>query len=194
VDLDAAEPGDLLVYDTVGGAPSHVAIFLGGGRMIHAASQGPRTGVIVSGLEDSYFGPRFLGARRIIGARAAAAQGAAPGHGEDRAAEPIGFTLSASPSVYDDPIPAAAGSSLAFTIRNGTGAEGIFVFSFYRVDPGTGKYDPIREERRSLKAGASAEIAPVALEKAGIYRLNVKTAGNTQLMRRTWKAIGPAAP
>lgn len=191
VDLDAARPGDLLVYDTVGGAPSHVAIFLGGGRMIHAASQGPRTGVIVSELDDSYFGPRFLGARRVLGA---AARGAAAGREEDREAEPIGFALSASPSVYDDPIPAETGSSLAFTIRNGTGADGTFVFSFYFVDPATGKYVPIREERKALKAGASIEIPPIPIERAGIYRLNAKTAGNTQLMQRTWKAVeaGPA--
>ncbi|MBL8966318.1 MAG: C40 family peptidase, partial [Spirochaetaceae bacterium] len=60
-------PGDILVFDTVGGSPSHVAIFLGGTSMIHAASAGPRTGVIVSPLDDSYFGPRFIGARSFLG-------------------------------------------------------------------------------------------------------------------------------
>jgi len=198
VDIGVARPGDLLVYDTVGGAPSHVAIFLGGGRMIHAASQGPRTGVIVSELEDSYFEPRFLGARRIIAAQGSSVApstdlaGAKPASArgeDDKVVEPIGFALSASPSVYDDPIPAAVGSSLAFIVRNGTGADGIFVFAFYRVDPSTKKYVPIREERRQLKAGASTQVAAVVLDEEGIYRLNVKTAGNTQLMQRTWRAV-----
>jgi cell wall-associated NlpC family hydrolase len=207
IDLDEAKPGDLLVYDTVGGAPSHVAIFLGGGRMIHAASQGPRTGVIVSGLDDSYFGPRFLGARRVLGSRSpggprsaggaqAAAQGAsasggAGGREADRAGEPIGFALSALPSVYDDPIPAVSGTALSFVIRNNTGADGAFVFSFYFIDPDSKKYVPLREERRTLKAGAAIEIPSVALESPGVYRLNVKTAGDEQLMRRTWRAVEP---
>jgi hypothetical protein len=197
IDLDAAKPGDLLVYDTVGGAPSHVAIFLGGGRMIHAASQGPRTGVIVSELDDSYFGPRFLGARRILGGRppdGARPDGAAAGREADRAVEPIGFALSALPSVYEDPIPAASGTSLSFTVRNGTGSDGVFVFSFYFIDPETRKYLPLREERKTLKAGASIEIQSVRLERSGVYRLNVKTAGNEQLMQRTWRAVEPAAP
>jgi hypothetical protein len=203
VGLGLAKPGDLLVYDTVGGAPSHVAIFLGDGRMIHAASQGTRTGVIVSKLEESYFPPRFLGVRRILGVQgpatvaaakppAAASTAAKPAIAKaekERVVEPIGFALSAKPSVYDDPIPAAIGASLAFVVRNETGADGVFVFAFYRVDPATKKYLPIREDRRPLKAGASVEIPPVTFDKAGIYRLNVKTAGNTQLMQRTWKVV-----
>ncbi len=59
-------PGDVLVFDTVGGAPSHVALYLGDSTMIHAVSAGPKTGVIVSRLDDSYFGPRYLGARRFL--------------------------------------------------------------------------------------------------------------------------------
>ena len=58
--------GDVIVFDTVGGAPSHVAIYLGDETFIHAASDGPKTGVIVSTLKDRYFGPRIIGARSFI--------------------------------------------------------------------------------------------------------------------------------
>ncbi|MFA6508618.1 MAG: NlpC/P60 family protein [Treponemataceae bacterium] len=63
---ERAKPGDVLVFDTVGGAPSHVAIVLDDGSMIHAASDGPRTGVIVSPKNDKYFAPRLIGARVFI--------------------------------------------------------------------------------------------------------------------------------
>jgi hypothetical protein len=62
----SAKPGDILVFDTVGGGPSHVGIFLGKGTMIHAASEGPATGVIVSSLRDRYYVKRLLGARNFL--------------------------------------------------------------------------------------------------------------------------------
>lgn len=58
-------PGDLIFFDTAGG-PSHVGIFSGEGHFIHAASEGPKTGVIVSSLSENYYRSRFLGARRVL--------------------------------------------------------------------------------------------------------------------------------
>jgi len=62
--------GDLLFFDTESqGRPSlasHVGIYAGQGRFIHAASEGSRTGVIVSHLDNPYYRDRFLGARRVI--------------------------------------------------------------------------------------------------------------------------------
>jgi len=62
--------GDLLFFDTqTQGSPvvaSHVGIYAGSGRFIHAASQGSRTGVIVSWLSNPYYRDRFLGARRVV--------------------------------------------------------------------------------------------------------------------------------
>ncbi len=67
--------GDLVFFDTeTKGPPSvpcHVGIYAGRGRFIHAASEGSRTGVIVSPLDSPYYRERFLGARRIIPWRAA---------------------------------------------------------------------------------------------------------------------------
>jgi hypothetical protein len=66
VDVSSATTGDVLVFDTVGGAPSHVALILDRSAIIHAVSEGPKTGVIVSPVQDRYFGPRILGARVFI--------------------------------------------------------------------------------------------------------------------------------
>jgi cell wall-associated NlpC family hydrolase len=68
IDWRAARPGDVFVYDTVGGAPSHVSIVVGDGTVIHAVSDGPRTGVIVSPMTDRYWTPRLIAARTFLSA------------------------------------------------------------------------------------------------------------------------------
>ncbi len=62
--------GDLVFFDTESkvapSVPCHVGIYAGGGRFIHAASEGRHTGVIISQLASPYYHDRFLGARRVI--------------------------------------------------------------------------------------------------------------------------------
>ena len=62
--------GDLVFFDTESAdkprAPTHVGIYAGNGVFVHAASEGSRTGVIVSPLESPYYSGRFLGARRVV--------------------------------------------------------------------------------------------------------------------------------
>ena len=61
---------DLVFFDTDSEGPphvaSHVGIYAGGGRFIHAASEGSHTGVIVSSLDNPYYSERFIGARRVV--------------------------------------------------------------------------------------------------------------------------------
>jgi cell wall-associated NlpC family hydrolase len=66
IDATTAKAGDVYIYDTVGGVPSHVAIVVGDGTVIHAVSDGPKTGVIVSPLVDRYWSPRLIAARAFI--------------------------------------------------------------------------------------------------------------------------------
>lgn len=57
------QAGDLVFFaNTYAPGLSHVGIFIGGGRFIHAGSE--RTGVTVSALNDPYWGPRYYGATR----------------------------------------------------------------------------------------------------------------------------------
>jgi cell wall-associated NlpC family hydrolase len=57
------QPGDLLFFATSGGRKvTHVAIYIGNGQMIHSATS---KGVSIASINNSYWKPRFIGAKRI---------------------------------------------------------------------------------------------------------------------------------
>jgi probable lipoprotein NlpC len=60
------EPGDILLFGSED-AVDHVAIALSRDSFIHAASTGPRTGVIISSLAEESWKARLVSARRIEG-------------------------------------------------------------------------------------------------------------------------------
>jgi murein DD-endopeptidase len=64
VDVDHLEPGDLLFFKTQGDGVSHVAIYAGSGRFVHA----PQTGKTIElrELDDGYYKPRLVGAGRLF--------------------------------------------------------------------------------------------------------------------------------
>jgi cell wall-associated NlpC family hydrolase len=65
VEAEELKPGDLVFFNTMRKAFSHVGIYTGDNKFVHAAST--RTGaVVVSDMKDSYWSKRFDGARRIL--------------------------------------------------------------------------------------------------------------------------------
>jgi cell wall-associated NlpC family hydrolase len=75
IDKSELKPGDLVFFNTMRRAFSHVGIYLGDGKFIHS----PRTGaqVRVEDMGTSYWARRFEGARRVDGGPAALAAGSA---------------------------------------------------------------------------------------------------------------------
>jgi LysM repeat protein len=57
------QKGDLVFFQTYARFPSHVGIYLGNRKMIHASSRDRR--VVISTMDTPYYLSRFLGARRI---------------------------------------------------------------------------------------------------------------------------------
>lgn len=63
VSLEEIEPGDLLFFSTYREGPSHVGIYIGKGKMIHASES---SGIRVNRIDEPYWQKRFLFARRVI--------------------------------------------------------------------------------------------------------------------------------
>lgn len=59
------QPGDLVFFNTLNRAFSHVGIYLGENRFVHSTSSATGT-VMVSRMNDNYWSKRFDGARRLI--------------------------------------------------------------------------------------------------------------------------------
>lgn len=64
VKRDELKPGDLVFFNTLKRSFSHVGIYIGEGRFVHAPSRGRM--VRVDRLDDRYWKPRYAGARRAL--------------------------------------------------------------------------------------------------------------------------------
>jgi peptidoglycan DL-endopeptidase CwlO len=62
ISLSDLKPGDLVFFSTYAPGASHVGIYLGYDMMINAEDNG----VSISNIQNSYWGPRCIGARRIL--------------------------------------------------------------------------------------------------------------------------------
>lgn len=59
------QPGDLVFFNTMRKPYSHVGIYAGDGKFVHASSSHTKK-VMVSNMKDGYWSKRFDGARRVI--------------------------------------------------------------------------------------------------------------------------------
>jgi hypothetical protein len=96
----------------------------------------------------------------------------------------IGFVIPAEKKTFTDRIPTAAGTSVAFTLTNGTGKDGTFMVLFFRIDPRTYKLQQIHEEKVKLAAKAAFSLPPYNYELPGKYKLVVKDSWGNQLFER----------
>jgi cell wall-associated NlpC family hydrolase len=63
VSAEELRPGDLVFYNTLGREFSHVGIYLGEHRFVHAPSSGGTVGIV--SMRNGYWARRYSGARRV---------------------------------------------------------------------------------------------------------------------------------
>jgi cell wall-associated NlpC family hydrolase len=64
IDPEQKQPGDLVFFNTLGSPHSHVGVYIGNGRFVHASN--PRTGVRVDQLSNRYYAQRFEGVHTLL--------------------------------------------------------------------------------------------------------------------------------
>jgi cell wall-associated NlpC family hydrolase len=64
IDRTELQPGDLVFFNTLGARHSHVGVYVGDGRFVHASN--PRTGVRIDALSSNYYAQRFEGAHSLL--------------------------------------------------------------------------------------------------------------------------------
>ena len=64
IDRDSLQPGDLVFFSPRGGRVSHIGIYVGEGRFVHAPSQGGT--VRLDSLDSKYWRHAYRGAKRVL--------------------------------------------------------------------------------------------------------------------------------
>jgi cell wall-associated NlpC family hydrolase len=82
IERQELQPGDLVFFNTMRRAFSHVGIYVGEGKFIHSPKPGQQ--VRVEDMGGSYWQRRFDGARRVVGAGETASAAAADAARERR--------------------------------------------------------------------------------------------------------------
>ncbi|MDU4959786.1 MAG: NlpC/P60 family protein [Sporomusaceae bacterium] len=63
ISMNRLQPGDLVFFSTYAPGASHSGIYIGDGSFISATSS---RGIAVDRISSSYWGPRYIGARRVL--------------------------------------------------------------------------------------------------------------------------------
>lgn len=65
LEISELQPGDLVFFNTLNQAYSHVGVYIGESRFVHASSSQTKA-VMVSDMTQPYWSRRYEGARRLI--------------------------------------------------------------------------------------------------------------------------------
>lgn len=85
IDASEREAGDLVFFKTTAsGKVSHVGLYIGNSQFIHAASDGPNTGVIISSLKEGYWKAHYFDTRRYLPASNSELLGDSKSSGENK--------------------------------------------------------------------------------------------------------------
>ena len=147
------QAGDLLFFSDNGSKVTHVAIYLGDGKMIHAASSGVKTGVIISEVTESYWKRTYYCAGRIIDSVAALADNSGSHGSSSNTSNNGGTSLGTVPSggtVVTNVNKPEKETQQADTEQNSIPSEGIVIATVNKKDKET-KEDKEKEPNPFLE-------------------------------------------
>ena len=178
IETSELQIGDMVFFVTVGSAVSHLGIYAGGGRFIHAASEGPSTGVIYSRLDEAYWRRTYKGAGRALPWDDAAAEAMAAALNAAQGSQPSAY---AAPAGYAEPAARAWAESGLFA---GFGAA----FTFGGLFDGSssvfrGLSTTAAIGYKWVKYRAGLELRPELDRAMGVFRLPITLSVGTDIIQ-----------
>jgi cell wall-associated NlpC family hydrolase len=162
VDPSQLKVGDVVTFvDTYQPGLSHVAIYLGGTKMVHAADEAQ--GVTVSDMMDSYWKPRFFRAMRP---GEPAAQGPQPAPGWGNTILTVNGPAPAPPGGSAAPVPTTSSSTPATTSASPAGDSTTPAASAPSAGDATSASDAVASDAaKADEVAASTANAPAPKSK-----------------------------
>ena len=172
----AREAGDLVFFKTTSsGTVSHVGIYIGNEQFIHAASDGPNTGVIISSLRESYWKAHYTGTGRFLPSSGDAALSSSKADaGSGSASGAVAVAAGASPVAA----PVAAGVASG---SEGAGAAGAAGASATSSRSSKTKVTASRTSSTSRSSTAHPFLSAVILDGSLFLDWNFFTSKNIRL-------------
>jgi rare lipoprotein A len=185
VNKNDLQPGDIIVFNTTGSGASHVAIYMDGGQMIHAASAGSPTGVIISQQNESYWAQRVMGYRTFVGVSMTKTSALSASR---MTITDFPVEISGNLRRVTEALPVLAGTALRFMVSNRTGADGEFTLNFYKVGASgaNAQTETLTVQNGNDVTSAASGICICA--ETGQYRLEITKGGKT-LAEYTFNAV-----
>jgi len=178
VETKDATIGDLIIFDTVGG-PSHVGIYLGEEKVIHAASAGSKTGVIISSLTETYYKTRILSIRAIIENIKKEDQSTLVSESSDKNPEAIlSCTITERPNIVRSNFPCVVNTSVIFSVLNKRKDVSSLSYTITYFE-NSGELEKIQMSKSIVfKYNEYSKTEALLLTKLGYYKLNLLDSQN----------------
>lgn len=194
---EQAFPGDIYIFDTVGG-PSHAGLYIGNNQVLHAASAGRTTGVIISSMAETYYATRFLYGRRILPVPVRSTNVPAseppippplPPGTPDLPLTTLDIPLGRRSLRNYDRIPILQATLVEFEIQQNRSETENFRILLLKGDYEGGNYDKIWEETRVLKPGERWLTRQYRIEGEAPWSLVVLAMDGTERGLRVFRSV-----